>query len=169
MSDTPRTDEECGDVFGDAYFRKVPVNGEYVPVDLCRSIELELNAFVRLVLGDEAALTPSGNVVLAVAKLKSDLEELAQLRAEAVKLQRKLAEVEVDRDSWAEQADQRATDAVQAMNGEDAWKEYAGRLEEAGDCVQGAVVGTEGMSHWQWLALAHEADLKWRKAKETKP
>lgn len=43
------------------------------------------------------------------------------------------------------------------------------RLEEAGDALQSAVVGTEGMTHWQWLAAAHEADLRWRKAKESKP
>ena len=43
------------------------------------------------------------------------------------------------------------------------------RLEEAGDVLQSAVVGVEGMTHWQWLAAAHEADLKWRAAKEAKP
>ena len=43
------------------------------------------------------------------------------------------------------------------------------RLEEAGDMLQAAVVGVEGMTHWQWLASAHEADLNWRKAKEAKP
>lgn len=43
------------------------------------------------------------------------------------------------------------------------------KLEEAGDALQSAVVGVEGMTHWQWLATAHEADLKWRAAKETKP
>ena len=43
------------------------------------------------------------------------------------------------------------------------------RLEEAGDVLQSAVVGVEGMTHWQWLAAAHEADLKWRSAKEAKP
>jgi len=48
-------------------------------------------------------------------------------------------------------------------------KERIRRLEEAGDALQSAVVGTEGMTHWQWLAAAHEADLRWRKAKEAKP
>lgn len=43
------------------------------------------------------------------------------------------------------------------------------RLEEAGNALQSAVVGVEGMTHWQWLATAHEADLKWRAAKEAKP
>lgn len=43
------------------------------------------------------------------------------------------------------------------------------RLEEAGDALQFAVVGVEGMTHWQSLAAAHEADLMWRKAKEAKP
>ena len=43
------------------------------------------------------------------------------------------------------------------------------RMEEAGDVLQSAVVGVEGMTHWQWLAAAHEADLKWLSAKEAKP
>lgn len=42
------------------------------------------------------------------------------------------------------------------------------RLEEAGDVLQSAVVGVEGMTHWQWLAAAHEADLTWRNAKDAK-
>lgn len=48
-------------------------------------------------------------------------------------------------------------------------KARVNRLEEAGDALQSAVVGVEGMTHWQWLATAHEADLKWRAAKESKP
>ena len=42
-------------------------------------------------------------------------------------------------------------------------------LEKAGDAISKALIGTEGQSHWQWLAEAHEADLLWRKAKEVKP
>lgn len=51
----------------------------------------------------------------------------------------------------------------------DALQDRVNRLEEAGDALQSAVVGVEGMTHWQWLATAHEADLKWRAAKESKP
>jgi hypothetical protein len=40
------------------------------------------------------------------------------------------------------------------------------RLVEAGNEMQSAIVGEEGMSDWQWLAAAYEADAKWRKVKE---
>lgn len=40
------------------------------------------------------------------------------------------------------------------------------RLESAGDKMQSALVGEEGLEHWQYLAEAHEAELAWRKAKE---
>lgn len=42
-------------------------------------------------------------------------------------------------------------------------------LEKAGDTMSKALTGTEGQTHWQWLAEAHEADLLWRKAKEVNP
>lgn len=73
MSDTPRTD---------ARVRRL-IDNDHSPDQLehfAKDLERELNAFVRLALGDEAALTLSGNVVLAVATLKRDLEELARLR-----------------------------------------------------------------------------------------
>lgn len=59
---------------------------------------------------------------------------------------------------------------IQQLESErDALQDRVNRLEEAGDALQSAVVGVEGMTHWQWLATAHEADLKWRAAKESKP
>lgn len=129
MSDTPRTDATSHNV-GDLAM-------------LCRTLERELNAFVRLVLGDEATLTPSGNAVLAVAKLKEDLEELARLRAGGCA------------------RDQRTTqfcaEVVELERKLEAWKAYAERLERAGDTLA-TVTLRNGNSHGQWHA-----------AKESKP
>jgi hypothetical protein len=44
VSDTPRTDAECRDIKGDAYMVKLPIHGDYVPSDLARQLEEELNA-----------------------------------------------------------------------------------------------------------------------------
>ena len=111
MNDTPRTDT-------------LLIAWDFAPepkrvVEHARDLERELNAFVRLVLGDEATLRPSGNVVLAVATLKSDMAELARLRAGGCA------------------RDQRTTqfcaEAVELERELEAWKAYAKRLEEAGD------------------------------------
>lgn len=103
--------------------------------------ERELNAFVRLVLGDEATLTPSGNVVLAVARLKKDLEELARLRAGGCA------------------RDQRTTqfcaEAVELEAKLDKEREYSRGLEEAGDLL--AETSTT------------PAIERWTAAKEAKP
>lgn len=64
----------------------------------------------------------------------------------------------------------RSVEIIKQLESErDALQARVKRLEEAGDALQSAVVGVEGMTHWQWLATAHEADLKWRAAKESKP
>lgn len=188
MSDTPRTDAE----------HQNSQLQDWVSIDFARTLERELNAFVRLALGDDVDLTQPGIAVEALAQLKNDIreaagqaaalqgakwgqevvisqlrDEVARLRAggcardqrttqfcaEAVELKRKLAEVEADRDSWAEQADQRAADAVEAMKKEEAWKAYAGRLEEAGNTMA-VVLG---------LKAGYYCVEKWAKAKETKP
>lgn len=140
MSDTPRTD---------AIVRRL-IDNDQSPDQLehfAKGLERELNAFVRLVLGDEATLTPSGNVVLAVAKLKEDLEELARLRAGGCA------------------RDQRTTqfcaEAVELERKLEAWKAYAGGLEGAGD----------EMAKWFPFSSTHMKRVvgEWTEARRVKP
>lgn len=73
------------------------------------------------------------NWLRGTVALPAGIGDVRQEQARVKELEAKLAEVEADRDSWAEQADQRVADAVEAMKREEAWKGYAERLEEAGD------------------------------------
>ena len=43
------------------------------------------------------------------------------------------------------------------------------RLEEAGDNLLTVMRGEEAAAYCEWIALAHDAELNWRKAKEAKP
>lgn len=95
------------------------------------------------------------NWLRGTVALPAGIGDVRQEQARMKELEAKLAEVTADRDSWADQADQRATDAVEAMKREEAWREYAGRLATAGDAVS-----------------AHAPDdayRRWFAAKGTKP
>lgn len=90
-----------------------------------------------------------------------------QLRERNIKLQVQLDQRwELNRELETECGTKDVEAAVKFIRG---LKERVKRLEAAGDEMQSAIVGEEGMTHWQWLAVAHESDLKWRAAKESKP
>lgn len=137
MSDTPRTD---------AIVRRL-IDNDQSPDQLehfAKELERELNAFVRLALGDDVDLKKSGIAVEALAQLKSDTREAAG-QAAALQGAKRGHDVVISqlRDEIARlrtggcARDQRTTqfcaEAVELERELEAWKAYAKRLEEAGD------------------------------------
>lgn len=79
----------------------------------------------------------------------------AQMREDRELADRRIANLIADRDSWANQADQRVAEVVEAVKQAEDWKAYAMSLEDAGEAFAEAAEPAA----WE----------NWVTAKETKP
>lgn len=137
MNDTPRTD---------AIVRRL-IDNDQSPDQLehfAKELERELNAFVRLALGDDVDLTQPGIAVEALAQLKNDIREAAGHAAalqgakwgqEVVisQLRDEIARLRAGGCARDQKTTQFCAEAVDLERKLEAWKAYAGGLEGAGD------------------------------------
>ena len=156
MIDTPRTDAE----------HQNSQLQDWVSIDFARTLERELNAFVRLALGDDVDLTQPGIAVEALAQLKNDIREAAGHAAALQgakwgqdvvisQLRDEVARLRAGGCARDQKTTQFCSEAFELERKLEAWKAYAGRLEQAGDRL---------------TDLARPSDFdRWTAAKESKP